>query len=362
MTNNKTLLEVRNLKKYFAVSGGLFVASGESVKAVDGVSFTIRRGETFGLVGESGCGKSTAARCILRLIEPSSGRAVFDGIDISDLDREALRHLRRRMQIVFQDATASLDARMSVRSIVEEPLRIHRIGDAATRGERAEEMLELVGITRQQARRKPHALSGGQRQRVGVARALVSHPDLVVLDEPVSAVDVSVQAQILNLLSRLQEQLNLTYLFIVHDLAVAEYFCDRLAVLYLGRGVEISGRESLFRAPLHPYTVSLLAAVPIPDPAVEARRSRIILPGEVSAVDSQRRGCLFQPRCPVGRGRDICREVNPPLEEKAAEHWVACHFPGELELYNRRKSGAEAAGGAKSAERAGLDLTGRLNR
>jgi oligopeptide/dipeptide ABC transporter ATP-binding protein len=346
------LLRVQALRKTFVLGRSLKKAregagtSEGAVTALDGLTFDVKRGETFGLVGESGCGKSTAARCILRLIEPSSGAVTLDGIDVGGLSREELRKLRRRMQIVFQDSTASLDARMSIRSIVEEPLTIHKIGESATRSEQAEEMLELVGISRQQARRKPHALSGGQRQRVGVARALVSSPDLVVLDEPVSAVDVSVQAQILNLLSRLQEQLNLTYLFIVHDLAVAEYFCDRLAVLYLGRGVEVANRETLFRQPLHPYTVSLLSAVPIPDPAVEARRARIILPGEASALDPSHNGCPFQPRCPVGHDRQVCREVNPPLEEKAPDHWTACHFPGELQVFDRRKTAAVVNGGA----------------
>jgi oligopeptide/dipeptide ABC transporter ATP-binding protein len=332
------LLRVEALSKTFPAGSSPFRKVPDGVIAVNGLSFDINRSETFGLVGESGCGKSTAARCILRLLEPSSGRVLFDGMDLAELDRETLRRLRRRMQIVFQDATASLDSRLSVKSIVEEPLAIHQLGDSKAREERAHEMLELVGISRAQARRKPYALSGGQRQRIGVARALVSHPDLVVLDEPVSAVDVSVQAQILNLLSRLQNQLNLTYLFIVHDLAVAEYFCDRVAVLYLGRAVEISSREGLFRLPLHPYTVSLLSAVPTPDPALHARRDRIILPGEASAVDAERLGCPFQPRCPVGHQRDVCREVNPPLEAKAADHWVACHFPGELEHRRRAES------------------------
>jgi oligopeptide/dipeptide ABC transporter ATP-binding protein len=325
------LLRVEALSKIFARHTSLLTRRpSDSIAALSGLSIDIERGETYGLVGESGCGKSTAARCILRLVEPTSGRIIFDGIDVAALDRKALRRLRRRMQIVFQDASVSLDARMSIKSIVEEPLIIHKIGDPATRRERAEKMLELVGLSRVQASRKPYALSGGQRQRVGVARALVCHPDLVILDEPVSAVDVSVQAQILNLLSKLQEQLNLTYLFIVHDLAVAEYFCDRLAVLYLGRAVEIANRDQLFHSPMHPYTVSLLSAVPIPDPTRQAHRNRIILPGEASAVDVKRGGCPFQPRCPVGSSLEICREVPPPLDEKEPGHWVACHFPGEF--------------------------------
>jgi oligopeptide/dipeptide ABC transporter ATP-binding protein len=339
------LLQVEALSKTFASGGSsLLQDDAEDVRALDELSFDLEHGKTFGLVGESGCGKSTAARCILRLLEPTSGRVVLDGIDVGALDREALRRLRRRMQIVFQDATASLNSRMTVRSMVEEPLAIHGLPDPGTR---ADEMLELVGISRAQGRRKPAALSGGQRQRVGVARALVTHPDLVILDEPVSAVDVSVQAQVLNLLSQLQERLNLTYVFIVHDLAVAEYFCDRVAVLYLGRPVEIADRERLFHESLHPYTVSLLSAVPIPDPAPETRRNRIILPGEATATHADRRGCPFQPRCPVGRDRPICRDETPPLEEKAADHWAACHFPGELEA--EHKSAAEAAQGIASS-------------
>jgi oligopeptide/dipeptide ABC transporter ATP-binding protein len=335
------LLRVEALSKTFAAGrSGLRGKGAAEVVALKDLSIDVRRGETFGLVGESGCGKSTAARCILRLLEPTNGRVVMDGIDVRELDREPLRRLRRRMQIVFQDATASLNSRVPILDAVEEPLVIHKMGEGAARRARAEEMLELVGISAKQAQRKPHALSGGQRQRVGVARALVTNPDLVVLDEPVSAVDVSVQAQILNLLNRLQDQLNLTYLFIVHDLAVAEYFCDRIAVLYLGQAVEIASRESLFAEPLHPYTVSLLSAVPIPDPAPAARRNRIILQGEAAAGDVEQRGCPLQPRCPVGRGRHLCQNVAPPLQAKAPDHWVACHFPGELQAARVRPSAA----------------------
>jgi oligopeptide/dipeptide ABC transporter ATP-binding protein len=290
------------------------------------------RGETFGLVGESGCGKSTAARCILRLIEPTAGKVFFDGIDLAGLDRADLRRMRRRMQIVFQESTASLDSRMSVGAIVEEPLLIHRIGTREERRSRVEEALSAVGMTAGQASRKPHAFSGGQRQRIGVARALVLSPELVVLDEPVSAVDVSIQAQILNLLRDLQKRFHLTYVFIVHDLAVAEYFCDRLAVVYLGHVMELGDRETLFRQPLHPYTVTLLSAVPVPDPGIERRRRRIVLRGEASPLVGSLQGCPFRARCFVGRDREICAEVPPPLGEHGSGHWVACHFPGELSI------------------------------
>jgi oligopeptide/dipeptide ABC transporter ATP-binding protein len=337
---DEALLFVDRMEKVFNVGRARFGRDAEQLRAVDGVSFDVRKGETFGLVGESGCGKSTLARCILRLLTPTSGRAVFEGIDLGSLSGDELRRMRRRMQIVFQDPFASLDPRMSVRAIVEEPLAIHGLGDRAERLRRADEMLQLVGITPSQLRRKPHEFSGGQRQRIGVARALVLHPELVVLDEPISALDVSIQAQVLNLLRSLQEQLQLTYLFIIHDLSVAEYFCDRLAVLYLGTVVELGDRESLFRRPLHPYTVSLLSAVPIPDPAQERRRRRIVLRGEVTPLAAERRGCRFKPRCPVGRDREICGEQEPPLSEHAPGQWAACHFPGELAVAHEDASAA----------------------
>jgi oligopeptide/dipeptide ABC transporter ATP-binding protein len=323
------LLWVDRLEKTFKLRGA---RRGESelLRAVDGVSFDVRKGETFGLVGESGCGKSTLARCLLRLIPPSGGRAVFDGTDLFTLSPVELRQMRRRMQIVFQDPYASLDPRMSVRAIVEEGLVIHAIGNRHDRAERAAEMLRLVGITPAQMGRKPHEFSGGQRQRIGVARALVLHPELVVLDEPISALDVSIQAQVLNLLRGLQERLGLTYLFIIHDLSVAEYFCNRLAVLYLGTVVELGDREMLFRRPLHPYTVALLSAVPIPDPASERRRQRIVLRGEVTPIAGHRQGCRFKPRCPIGRDRAICGDQEPPLVEHMPGQWAACHFPAEL--------------------------------
>jgi oligopeptide transport system ATP-binding protein len=331
--SGEALLWVAGLEKTFPVGKGQLFGRGRAVlPAVDGVSFDVRRGETFGLVGESGCGKSTIARCVLRLIRPTGGRVFFEGIDLEGLAKPELRRLRRRMQIVFQDPFASLDPRMSTRAIVEEPLLVHGVGNRSTRSRRAMEMLELVGLTADQAGRKPHEFSGGQRQRIALARALVLNPDLVILDEPVSALDVSIQAQVLNLLRDLQQRLELTYVFIVHDLAVAEYFSDRLAVLYLGAVMELADRETLFREPLHPYTHALLSAAPVPDPAIERRRKRIVLTGEVSALAAESRGCRFRPRCPVGRDREICAALEPPLEERKPGHWVSCHFPGEISV------------------------------
>jgi oligopeptide/dipeptide ABC transporter ATP-binding protein len=325
-----SLLRVEDLAKEFVVGrNGLLGRHGQTIRAVDGVSFDVARGETFGLVGESGCGKSTIGRCLLRLHEPTEGRISFDGVDLLGLRGPALRRMRRRLQIVFQDPYSSLDPRMSVASIVEEGLAIHGIGAREERAASVLEMLAIVGITAEQAQRKPHAFSGGQRQRIALARALVLNPEFVILDEPISALDVSIQAQVLNLLRGLQERFELTYVFIVHDLAVAEYFCDRVAVLYLGRVLELADRETIFRDPLHPYTVALLSAVPVPDPAPERRRERIVLRGEVSPAAGVA-GCRFRPRCPVGRDREICAAEMPPLAELARGHWVACHFPGEL--------------------------------
>jgi oligopeptide/dipeptide ABC transporter ATP-binding protein len=338
---NDALLWVDRIEKTFTLARAGPVGSGpELIRAVDGVSFDVRRGETFGLVGESGCGKSTVARCILRLVRPTGGRVFLDGLDLLALGAAEMRRTRRRMQMVFQDPFASLDPRMSARSIVAEPLVVHRLGDRRQRVALADQMLELVGITPAQATRKPHEFSGGQRQRLGVARALILHPELVILDEPISALDVSIQAQVLNLLRSLQTQLGLTYLFIVHDLVVAEYFCDRLAVLYRGAVAELADRETLFRRPLHPYTVSLLSAVPIPDPTSERRRKRIVLRGELAPLTADRHGCRFQQRCPVGRDRDVCRTDEPPLVEHAAGHWAACHFPGELQARPAASSAA----------------------
>lgn len=341
-----SLLWVERLGKSFAVSGG-FGRRSEPLVAVRDVSFDLARGETFGLVGESGCGKTTVARTVLRLLEPTAGRIFLGETDLLALNRSELRMARRRMQIVFQDPLASLDPRMSAAAIVEEPLQIHRVASWRERHTRAGELLELVGIPPAQHARKPHEFSGGQRQRIAIARALALNPELLVLDEPVSALDVSIQAQVLNLLRGLQQELGLTYLFIVHDLAVAEYFCDRIAVLYLGSVMELADRESLFRDPLNPYTVALLSAVPVPEAYASLRRERIVLPGEVETrFHGAEHGCPFSARCPVGRERDICNTVTPPLQEAKAGHWVACHFPGEL-----KSPGTPAAAEAQSLTR-----------
>lgn len=325
-------LEVTNLSKTFEVHGEGGFRSKQIITVLDDISLAVRAGETLGLVGESGCGKSTLARCLVRLLEPSAGHAYFHGRDLSEASQKQLREIRRQLQFVFQDPNASLDPRMSVESIVEEPLLIHQLGDAGERGRLVGEILGEVGLTAQHARRRPHALSGGQRQRIGIARALVLRPEVVILDEPVSALDVSVQAQVLNLLRDLQRRHGLTYVFITHDMAVAEYVCDRIAVLYLGQIMESATAGALFKRPLHPYTVSLLSSVPIPRAGGRARRASRPEPiGEVTSVLERPSGCPFESRCPVGRGRDVCRDLRPAMTEPEEGHFVACHFPGELE-------------------------------
>jgi oligopeptide/dipeptide ABC transporter ATP-binding protein len=324
----KPLLVVDGLHKTFPA--GHRRGAREGVVAVEDVSFTVHRGETVGIVGESGCGKSTLARLVLRLIEPTGGTVSLDGVDLGALGPRELRRFRARMQMVFQDATATLDSRMTVQALVEEALQVHGVGDRRTRRDRAQAALASVGVPPEQLDRKPHGLSGGQRQRVGIARALAVEPELVVLDEPISAVDVSLQAQILNLLADLQEQRELTYILIVHDLAVAEHVCDRIVVLYLGQVMEVADAETLFRRPLHPYTVSLLSAVPVPDPEIEARRERIVLRGDLLDTERPTTGCVFRARCPVGRDREVCGAQRPPVRPAAEGHHIACHFPGEL--------------------------------
>jgi oligopeptide transport system ATP-binding protein len=319
------LLEVRDLVKEFGVSAGLFGHARGVVRAVAGVSFAIRRGETLGLVGESGCGKTTTGRCILQLERPTSGSVVFEGRELTTLEPRELRAVRRRMQVIFQDPYSSLNPRMTVGDIVEEPLAVHGIvAGAAERAQRVRRLLAQVGLLAQHAGRYPHQLSGGQRQRVGIARALAMEPTLIICDEPVSALDVSIQAQIINLLEDLQAELSLTYLFIAHDLAVVRHISDRVAVMYLGRIVELADRKALYDRPLHPYTRALLSAVPIPDPEVEAHRERTVLRGEVPSPLAPPSGCVFHPRCPIAVDR--CAVEVPLLREISPGHWGACHL------------------------------------
>ncbi len=317
------LLEVRDLVKHFPVGGGLFGHPRALIRAVDGVSFAIRPGETLGLVGESGCGKTTTGRCILQLERPTRGQVVFEGQELTRLSDAELRPVRRRMQVIFQDPYSSLNPRLTVGQTLEEPLVVHRLArDAATRAARVRQLLDQVGLLPQHARRYPHELSGGQRQRVAIARALATEPSLLICDEPVSALDVSIQAQILNLLEDLQQELGLTYLFIAHDLGVVRHISDRVAVMYLGKIVELADRHALYEHPRHPYTRALLAAVPIPDPELEARRERLVLRGEVPSPLHPPSGCVFHPRCPIAIDR--CRHEVPPLREVAPGHWAAC--------------------------------------
>src|SRR5512132_2877978 len=315
------LLRVRNLKKYFPIRGGLLSREVARVHAVDDVSFEVLPGETLGLVGESGCGKSTTGRTILRLIEPTSGEVWFDGKNVTTLDKRALRHLRREMQIIFQDPYASLNPRMTVGSIIGEALVIHKLApNRKAREETVVHLLETVGLSADHLRRYPHEFSGGQRQRIGIARALAVSPKLIICDEPVSALDVSIQAQVINLLEDLQKQFNLTYLFIAHDLSVVEHISTRVAVMYLGKIVEIAAAKELYTNPKHPYTEALLSAVPIPDPAV--KRKRIILEGDVPSPINPPSGCRFHTRCALRV--PSCSENEQVLREVTKDHWVAC--------------------------------------
>ena len=323
MTENGTLIQVRDLKMHFPITQGIVIQRRVgAIKAVDGISFDIIRGETLGLVGESGCGKSTTGRAILQLYRPTAGEVYFEGEDLTVLKGERLRRMRRRMQMIFQDPYASLNPRMTVGDIIGEPLLVHNISKGKERRERVQELLEVVGLNPYFVNRYPHEFSGGQRQRIGVARALAVNPDFIICDEPISALDVSIQAQIINLLEDLQGEFNLTYLFIAHDLSVVRHISDRVAVMYLGKIVELTTRQELYDNPLHPYTQALLSAVPIPDPVVEEQRRRVILEGDVPSPASPPVGCNFNTRCPVVM--DECYEKEPEFKEAEGGHWVAC--------------------------------------
>jgi peptide/nickel transport system ATP-binding protein/oligopeptide transport system ATP-binding protein len=342
MAGSRTpLVEVRDLVKFFPIHGGVLQRKIANVQAVDGVSFDILRGETLGLVGESGCGKTTVGRLLLRLIEPTAGSIRFDGTDITKVSGKDLKPYRRRMQIIFQDPYASLDPRTPIGDSIGEGLRIHDIGSPAERRRSVQTIMDLVGLAPYHARRYPHEFSGGQRQRIGIARALVVRPDLVVCDEPVSALDVSIQAQVLNELKALQRELGLTYLFIAHNMGVVEHISDRVAVMYLGKVAELADRREMFKAPEHPYTQALMSAIPIPDP--ELRRKRIILRGDVPSPVNPPSGCHFNPRCQLRAelgGPAICATTEPPLLDAGGDHLVACHFRGAAASTGTRAPGA----------------------
>lgn len=312
------LISARNIKKYFYVREGV-------LKAVDGLSFDIYPGETFGLVGESGCGKSTAGRTIIRLYEPTDGELIFNGRNIYGLSHQEMQEVRKDFQMIFQDPYASLNPRMTVEDIVAEPLDIHRIYKShLDRRNRVIELLELVGLNEEHANRFPHEFSGGQRQRIGIARALALNPKFIICDEPISALDVSIQAQVVNLLKDLQERFGLTYMFIAHDLSMVRYISDRVGVMYLGHMMELAPSEELYENPLHPYTKALLSAIPIPDPEIQRNRKRIMLEGDVPSPINPKPGCRFVERCPLGT--DLCRKVTPELKEKRENHFAACHY------------------------------------
>lgn len=323
--NGNVLVRVKDLKMYFPITQGIIIQRKVGdIKAVDGLTFDVKRGETLGLVGESGCGKSTTGRAILQLYTPTAGQVFFEDQEITALKGESLRRMRRRMQMIFQDPYASLNPRMTVGSIIAEPLEVHNILRGNERREKVKELLEIVGLNPYFINRYPHEFSGGQRQRIGVARALALNPDFIVADEPISALDVSIQAQVINLLEDLQSEFGLTYLFIAHDLSVVRHISDRVAVMYLGKMAELTDRDTLYSNPLHPYTQALLSAVPIPDPEIEEKRKRIILEGDVPSPANPPKGCNFCTRCP--RVFDTCYEVDPEFREIEPGHWVACHL------------------------------------
>jgi len=326
MSENNILLNVQNLKMYFPITQGIIVQRHiGDIKAVDDITFSIKQGETMGLVGESGCGKSTTGRAILQLYRPTDGRVFFKDENLTELKGEGLRRMRREMQMIFQDPYASLNPRMTVGNIIGEPLEVHNIySSRAERRERVQELLRVVGLNPYFVNRYPHEFSGGQRQRIGVARALAVNPEFIVCDEPISALDVSIQAQIINMLEDLQGEFGLTYLFIAHDLSVVRHISDRIAVMYLGKLAELADRDELYRNPMHPYTQALLSAVPIPDPVIEEKRQRIILEGDVPSPANPPKGCNFSTRCP--RVMDVCHEENPEFKDVGDGHWVACYL------------------------------------
>ena len=332
VSDKRNIVEVDDLKVHFPIRSGIFKTVAGSVKAVDGVSFEVRRGETLGLVGESGCGKSTIGRAMIRLREPTSGHVRFDGTDLGSLKSEQLRKMRRRMQIIFQDPYGSLDPRMTVGSIVSEPIETHGLATGQAKRDRVAELLSMVGLDPKFVQRYPHEFSGGQRQRIGIARALAVEPEFIVCDEPISALDVSIQAQVLNLLADLRARLGLTYLFVAHDLSVVKHISDRVAVMYLGKIVEIGPPEQLYSSPGHPYTRALLSAVPVPDPVLERKRRRVILKGDVPSPVNPPAGCRFHTRCwlyeRLGQPED-CRTIDPPLNVLDGEHRAACHHADE---------------------------------
>jgi oligopeptide transport system ATP-binding protein len=326
--NTEAILQVKNLKKYFQVGKGFFKKESKFLTAVDDVSFEIRKGETFGLVGESGCGKTTTGRTILRLYEITDGRVIFDGTDITDLSQKEMLPYRKRMQIIFQDPYASLNPRMTVTDIVGEGIDTYGLAHGVDRQERIYRLLERVGLKCEHASRYPHEFSGGQRQRIGVARALAVEPDLVVCDEPISALDVSIQAQVVNMLEDLQDDMGLTYLFIAHDLSMVKHISDRIGVMYLGKLVEVCGSKMLYERPLHPYTQALLSSIPIPDPIATKKSKRIILEGQVSSPIDPPPGCRFASRCRYAK--EQCTQVTPELRELEPDHMVACHYAEEI--------------------------------